>query len=115
MPWIDKKKCIGCGACLNICPPGAISFRDGKAEIDMSKCIRCGKCHDICPHDAVRHDSERIPFEVRENIKETMELMKNFKGKEKKAFLERMVKHFNKERAVAENTLKEIKKLMVDG
>lgn len=115
MPWIDQERCIGCGICVGICPTGAISVNDGKAGIDMEKCIRCGKCHDACPHDAVRHDSERIPLEVKENLRETRALMKNFRGsKEKEAFLERMAKHFNKERVVAEKTLEEIKKLMVD-
>ncbi len=115
MPWVDQERCIGCGICVDICPTGAISVKEGKAGIDMEKCIRCGKCHDACPHEAVRHDSERIPLEVRENIRETMELMKNFgDSKEKKAFLERMAKHFKKERAVAEKTLEEMKKIVVD-
>ena len=115
MPWVNQEECIGCGICVNICPVGAISVKGGKAEIDMEKCIRCGKCHDACPYDAVRHDSERIPLEVGENIKETMKLMKNFgNSKEKRAFLERMVKHFKKERVVAEKTLEELKNIVVD-
>jgi len=115
MPWVDSEKCVGCGLCVSMCPSGAISLTEGKAVIDMEKCIRCGKCHDACPHEAVKHDSERIPLEVRENIRKTMGLMKNFRGsKEKKAFLERMTKHFKKERVVAEKTLEEMKKIVVD-
>ncbi len=113
MPWINQEKCIGCQACLQVCPVGAIQMKEGKAEIDMNKCIRCGKCHNVCPHEAIRHDSEKIPFEVKENMKKTKELMKNFKSKEeKKAFLERMIKHFKKENMVVENTLEEINKLL---
>ena len=93
MPWIDKEKCVGCQACLQVCPVEAISMKKEKAEIDMDKCIICGKCHDACPHEAIRHDSERIPLDIKENVKKTKELMKNFKTKEEKqAFLERMLK-----------------------
>jgi len=58
MPWINQNKCIGCGACVNICPVGAISIRNGKAIIDQNKCIKCGKCLSICPQDAIRPNSE---------------------------------------------------------
>ena len=38
---VDKKKCLGCGACASMCPVGAISMKGGKAEIDKKKCIKC--------------------------------------------------------------------------
>jgi ferredoxin len=114
MPWIDKNKCIGCGICARQCPANAISMKEGKAEIDDDKCIRCGKCHDVCPQEAVRHDSEKIPTEVEENIGKTKKLMDNFKTEEeKKSFLERMVKYFSKEKTVAEKTIEEIKDKML--
>jgi len=114
MPWIDKDKCVGCGICVDGCPDNDISKNDRKAEIDMNKCIRCGKCHDTCPQEAVRHDSERIPIEIEENIERTKELMKNFETEEeRKAFLGRMVKHFNKEKTVAEKTIDKIKETLV--
>jgi len=90
MPWIDKNKCIGCGICVNECPVNAIFMENGKVEINMDKCIRCGKCHEVCPQNAVRHDGERIPMEVAQNLKKTKDLMKNFKTKKKN-------KHFLKE------------------
>jgi len=58
MPWVNQNKCIGCGACVNICPVGAISMENGKAVIDQNKCIHCGKCLDICPQGAIRPNSE---------------------------------------------------------
>lgn len=52
---IDKNKCIGCGACVGICPVGAISFDDnGKADIDTGKCIKCGTCEATCPVEAIK-------------------------------------------------------------
>ena len=113
MPWIDKNKCTGCALCIRECPVEAISLKQGKAEINMDKCIRCGKCHEVCPQEAVRHDSEKILMDVKENLNKTKKLMENFKtDEEKKAFLERMVKYFNKEIKVAEKTIEEIKNLI---
>ena len=88
-------------------------MKEEKAEIDMEICIRCGKCHDVCPQEAVRHDSEKIPLEVNENLDKAKELIGDFKTEEeKKAFLGRMVRHYNKERKVAEGTIEKIKSLM---
>ena len=50
---VDEKKCIGCGACINVCPAGAISMKEGKAKIDVEKCLNCGKCAQVCPQGAV--------------------------------------------------------------
>ena len=113
MPWIDKEKCIGCQACIQVCTVGAIQMKGEKAEIDMEKCIRCGKCHDACSQEAVRHDSEKIPIEVEQNLNKTRQLMENFKTEEEqKAFLERTIKHYNKEKTVAEKTIEKIKEAM---
>ena len=51
---IDRNKCTGCTACMNICPKGAISFKeeyDGfkYPVIDQDKCIDCGLCKKTCP------------------------------------------------------------------
>lgn len=114
MPWVKQEECIGCGICLEKCPTNAISLKKGKAVIDMKKCIRCGKCHNVCPQGAIKHDSEKIPYEIEENVKETKKLLKNFKSKsEKQAFLERMVKHYNKEKIVIEETIKKIKEIKI--
>ena len=116
MPWVDRDKCTGCKVCIEKCPVEAISMEDEKAEINMEECIRCGTCHSVCPEEAVRHDSEKIPEEITANI----EMTKNFMGscakylsdaKEGPKCLNRMIKHFNKEKIVAEKTLEELQKL----
>lgn len=113
MPWVDKNKCIGCELCIQKCPVGAISLKNGKAKIDMKKCIRCGKCHKICPQEAVGHDNEKIPQEIEKNIKKVNQLLKFYKTeKERQNFLKRMIKHFNKEKEVTEKTIEEINKLI---
>lgn len=51
---VDKKICIGCGACASSCPVGAITIgADGKAEIDKTICINCGTCQALCPVCAI--------------------------------------------------------------
>ncbi len=51
---VDPKKCIACGACVNVCPVGAISFVKGKAFIDKEICIKCHTCENICPVMAIK-------------------------------------------------------------
>jgi ferredoxin len=116
MPWIDEEKCVGCNICVERCPVSAISMVEGKASINMEECIHCGTCHSVCPNEAVRHDSEKIPENVKANVEETKKFMdlcaKHLSGdKEKIKCLQRMIKHFNKEKVVAEKTLEELEKL----
>lgn len=49
--------CQGCLAhpCREICPKGAISFKDKKAFIDQELCITCGRCEQVCPYHAIHH------------------------------------------------------------
>lgn len=53
-PVVDDKNCVGCETCANVCPPGAITFRDdGEKGIrtitrDYCKCIFCGQCQEHC-------------------------------------------------------------------
>ncbi len=116
MPWVDAEKCTGCRICVEKCPTEAILMEGEKAKINMEECIHCGICHSACPQEAVRHDSEKIPDDIKANVEQTkkfMELCEKHLGdvKEKKKCLERMKKHFNKERIVAEKTLAELEKL----
>ncbi|MGV8056627.1 MAG: glycyl-radical enzyme activating protein [Smithellaceae bacterium] len=46
---IDRK-CIKCGACLSVCPEGAITIDmiNGR-QVDYVRCTQCLKCVEICP------------------------------------------------------------------
>lgn len=46
-------KCLRCGACVKVCPEGALSLSAGKVVADSAKCRLCGKCADICPAKAM--------------------------------------------------------------
>ncbi len=50
---VNRRKCIGCGICVDSCPTGAMTIKAGKAWIDTAKCIRCGTCQTICPVKAI--------------------------------------------------------------
>jgi NADH-quinone oxidoreductase subunit F/NADP-reducing hydrogenase subunit HndC len=51
---IDKKTCIGCGACVKACPAAAVSGTKKKPHtINQKKCIKCGACSEICPVGAI--------------------------------------------------------------
>lgn len=67
---IDKEKCIGCMACMHVCPQKIIEMvpEDATVFIPCSShayesitletcghgCIGCGECEKACPQDAVR-------------------------------------------------------------
>ena len=54
-PHIDVSRCIGCGACVTVCPEGEVlGLVGGKAAIiNAAKCIGHGLCADACPVGAI--------------------------------------------------------------
>lgn len=46
--FYDPKKCIGCGACAEICPQGCHGIIDGLHRFDRVSCIHCGACAPEC-------------------------------------------------------------------
>src|SRR6267378_1235842 len=54
-PHIDATQCIGCGACVEVCPEGdVLAVIGGKAGIvNGHKCIGHGLCAEVCPVGAI--------------------------------------------------------------
>lgn len=50
---VDQEKCVGCGACVDECPLGAISIPDDKAVVNEDECGGCGACVGACPAEAI--------------------------------------------------------------
>lgn len=56
-PVVSSDKCIGCAACMNLCPASAIEIDDTDDEriikFTHKDCIYCATCQEICPSEAV--------------------------------------------------------------
>ncbi len=51
---IYPDKCTGCGACLRVCPVGAITGEQKKVhQLDGNQCVKCRACYEACKFDAV--------------------------------------------------------------
>ena len=65
MRTTDEDACVGCGACVDICPVQAVVIDDGVAVADEEWCIGCGLCVPRCPTGAaglkLRDDTDRVP------------------------------------------------------
>lgn len=70
--YIDKEKCIGCGACVDTCHEGAIGLVDGKAQLlsdeycdGLGNCLRCPEgAISIIEREADDYDIEKAPKRV---------------------------------------------------
>lgn len=53
-PRFEEQECVGCGACVNVCPPGALKMVDEPEPgtrtltLHLDRCIFCGQCVANC-------------------------------------------------------------------
>lgn len=45
--------CIGCGACVDVCPVSALHVENGKAVLNRDRCMQCMACTEVCPTEAL--------------------------------------------------------------
>jgi len=50
---VDEEKCVGCGACVDVCPTEVITMDDDVAKINPAECVDCGTCVEECPQEAI--------------------------------------------------------------
>ena len=108
MPWVREDVCDGCMECVERCPVTAISIGKGmKARIHADKCVQCGTCREACPRGAVRPDNERLPAEVKANVRRIRTVLRLRRGPflQGKA-LRCVVDHYETQKRSAEATLR---------
>lgn len=50
-----RKGVVGCSACLDACPAGAIAPAGDTVSVDLFRCLGCGTCTAVCPSGALTH------------------------------------------------------------
>lgn len=77
---LDIDKCIGCGACIQACPPRLIRMtdRDSRRTIEfaLGRCTYCARCAEVCPEKAIRMTQEfELSTEAKGDLNITAELV----------------------------------------
>lgn len=58
-------RCIGCAACVEVCPEGAQGFdENGIRTFNREKCVACGKCVDVCYAEALVFTAKAMTAEA---------------------------------------------------
>jgi coenzyme F420-reducing hydrogenase beta subunit len=77
---IDKSKCCGCEACVQVCPKHCINFTQDHEGffypvVDFETCIQCGLCEKVCPvlHPYDEHHPQEVLAAINKNEKVRME------------------------------------------
>jgi Pyruvate/2-oxoacid:ferredoxin oxidoreductase delta subunit len=76
---IDKRRCVGCVACVNNCPANALSSQTAGDRLIISyaaqRCIHCGTCMKVCDDRAsqLRH-ALSIPLPGRQKVLHTAQM-----------------------------------------
>jgi ferredoxin len=51
---LDAASCVGCGACVDVCPHAVFRVEGGVAALaDRGACMECGACARNCPAGAI--------------------------------------------------------------
>ena len=73
---VDAEKCVGCGACAEVCPSRLIEVSDVNQEkrvLDffLERCTYCARCAEVCPEEAITVTKD---FETATNDREDLHM-----------------------------------------
>lgn len=60
---VMQQHCIGCGACVQVCREGAVSFEKGQICIDRQRCTACGACAGECYSNTLKLMGKKMTVE----------------------------------------------------
>lgn len=68
-----RKKCLGCGACIQACPNGALAWTSEGIATLPGRCTLCGNCAEACPASAIEisgkeYSPEHLMKEIEKEI-----------------------------------------------
>jgi hydrogenase-4 component H len=79
-PEFHQEDCIGCTACCQVCPSGALTFEDHKKKRQLTyrvdQCIFCGQCQANCPTEKgilLSREFDLATTGKREDLKQVIE------------------------------------------
>ena len=59
MVHVTKENCVGCNACIRVCPVSSANHNDGSVvTVNPEECIQCGECIRACSHGARYYDDD---------------------------------------------------------
>jgi len=54
LPVLDEARCVGCGACVGVCPAGCLEQSGPLPWMPRPRdCVACAVCAAVCPADAL--------------------------------------------------------------
>ncbi|MDO5844470.1 MAG: 4Fe-4S binding protein [Methanocorpusculum sp.] len=63
---IKRDVCAYCGACVSVCPHGALELIDAYLSVDETLCrSRCRICETVCPLGAIHQEETASAEEIK--------------------------------------------------
>jgi pyruvate formate lyase activating enzyme len=73
--------CDGCGRCLPVCEPRAITLEDERVRVDRELCDNCGRCVEVCAPGSLKMFGREISVdEALQEIEKDAPYYRNSKG-----------------------------------
>jgi len=73
--------CVGCGACITVCPRKCNEMANGKAKMNFCDCNACGQCISVCNAHTRRMSGEVMPVDdLLEMIKQEAMFFRRSRG-----------------------------------